>query len=124
MAHTFVAPETAKKAKRADGRRDKRMTEYDNLMLEVVKNAPQILRLEPEGGETARAIRLRAAQAINRVEKAGQIKGGTLSGWTGEDGAVYVQFVAEKPAQNGTSTGAAETPAATAPKTTPVTAKR
>lgn len=114
MAHTFVAVDNARKAKRADGRRDKRMGEMDSLMLSVKEHAPEILRMTPEGTETPRAIRLQVAQSINRVEKANKNLGGTLSAWTGDDEAVYVQFTAS--ANGAAPASAPAAPAGVAPK--------
>lgn len=118
---TVISFEEASKTRRIDSRRDARMNEYEGYVLEAVEKAPQVLRLVPERelDETSRGLRLRVAQAENRLLKDSperQAKGGEVHAWTGEDDAVYIQF---KPVPTSTENGAsnpAPSPAAKAAK--------
>lgn len=113
----FIPATDAATSKRADGRRDSRMSDYDELMLDVTKHPGEALQLMPEGKDTARAYRLRVALSINRLVKAGKIHGGDLSTWTGQDGSVYVQF---KPVAGETPDAATnETPEVAPPAVAP-----
>jgi hypothetical protein len=116
---TIISFEEASKTRRIDSRRDARMNEYENYVLEAVKSAPQVMRLVPDDDETSRGLRLRVAQAENRLLKDSaerQAKGGEVHAWTGEDDAVYIQY---KPVSTSTENGAsnpAPNPAAKAAK--------
>jgi hypothetical protein len=99
---TFVDKTSAPESKRTDARRDGRMNEYDELMVQVINANGQVLKLPSSSDDSARAIRLRVAQSINRLEKSGNADATRLHAWTGSDDAVYVELKPTAAASNGT----------------------
>lgn len=104
---TFIQPEQALVNKRTGGSRNgERMDEYEQLAQSVVDNSPQVLVIEPdatkdeagnETGDTARAIRLRIAQARTRLanKEGSNVDAGRFRAWTDANGNVNVQYVRE-----------------------------
>jgi len=97
----WVEKDEAPQAKRSDARRDGRMKEFDALMIQVIDADGKVLKLAASADESARAIRLRVAQSINRVEKDDKRAAG-LHAWTGPDDNVYVEYKPTAAGTNGT----------------------
>lgn len=98
---TFIEASEAEKPKRSDARRDGRMKGYDEFVAEVIKNAPKVAKVQPDGATSVRGERLRVAQAITRYNKANPATDGKLASWTGPEGFVYVQFQPATSSTNG-----------------------